>query len=193
MRGQDAPRRDQAMRARRRLRLPRSLRRSRPLAALALSLALPLTAAAAPGPAGPLGNLQRDLGALQALLEQVDPGVDDGPARPVEFNAELGDGSPAFRRDSMVTMVHAAGRNLDQLIGAYHATGDERRAGDAETLRLSLYGLTERIERLARPAGPATVVALRDQSRTLLDEMIQDLDLLPVEPAAPGAAPAPQP
>ncbi len=179
------------MYGRQRLRLSRSHRPARPLAALALTLAVPIMAAAAASPTALLDSLQRDLGALQVELEQVGPTSGESAAQPIEFDADLGDGSPAFRRVSMVTIVRAAGRNLDRLIGAYQAAGDERRAGDAETLRLSMYGLAERIERLAEPAGPETVVVLRDQSRSLLGEIIEDLDLLPAEPAAPDTV-APQ-
>jgi hypothetical protein len=160
---------------------------------LTLSLAAPLTAAAAVSPTASIVNLERDLGALQALLEEVDPGPDDSAARSVGSNADLGDGSPAFRRQSLVTIVHAATRDLDELIGDYRAAGDQRRASDAQTLRLSMYELSERIERLAEPAGPKTVTVLRDQSRSQLAELVQDLDLLVAEPvAAPTAAPDPQ-
>ncbi len=167
----------------------------RPVAAFALALATSIAAAAAASPAEPLGSLERDLGALQAQLEKIEPGQGDNNSRTVGFNTDLGDGSPVFRRQSLATIVHAAGRSLDRLIGAYRGAGDQRRAGDAETLRLSMYGLTERFERLAEPADPATVAVLRDQTRALLAELVQELDLLAAEPApaAPAAAPAPEP
>lgn len=158
-------------------------------------LAVATPGAAAADPAQLIASLQRDFGALQAQLEQVDPGLGEDAPQTVGFNTDLGDGSPAFRRRSMVTIVHAAGRNLDRLVGAYRAAGAEPQAGDAEALRLSIYALTERIERLAEPAAAATIVVLRDQSRGLLGELVQDLDLLAAEPAAadPEAASGPQP
>jgi hypothetical protein len=161
-------------------------------AALALTLMVPITTAATASPARPIDNLRRDLGALQAQIEQIVPGLREDDPHAVGFNADLGDGSPAFRRLSLVTMVHAAARNLDELIAAYRAAGDQRRAGDAQTLRVSMYELSERIERLAAPAGPKTITVLGDQSRTQLAELAQDLDLLAAEPAAePPAAAAP--
>ena len=181
----------QAMSGCPRFQLPRPQQPRRLLTALTLTLAVSTTAAVAADPAGAVDNLRRDLGALQAQLEQIDPGPGDDAPQTVGFNADLGDGSPAFRRQSLVTIAHAAGRNLDRLIGAYHAAGDERHAGDAETLRLSMYGLTERFERLAEPANPATVAVLRDQTRALLGEVVQDVGLLAAEPVA--SAPAPQP
>ena len=159
------------------------LSRLRRAAVLALALTFVVTVTDA-SPLTSLDNLRRDLGALQAGPEQVDPGSGTDAAQAVEFSADLGDGSPTFRRQSLVTVVHAAARNLDRLIGAYHAAGDERRAGDAEMLRLSLYGLSERIERLAAPAGQKTVVVLRDQSLALVTELVKELDLLAAEPAA---------
>jgi hypothetical protein len=171
-----------------RLRQPRRL-------LIALTLTVATTSTAAASPAGPVDHLQRDLGALQAQLEQIDPELGDNGPQTVGFNADLGDGSPAFRRQSLVAMVHASARNLDRLIVAYRAAGDEQRAGGAETLRLSMYGLTERFERLAQPADSATLVVLRDQTGALLAELVQDLSLLAAEPAPadPTAAPAPQP
>ncbi len=185
----------QAMFGCQRFRLSRPQRPWRPVAAFALALAASIVTAAAADPVALIGSLERDLGALQAQLEQIDPEPGAGAPRTVGFNTDLGDGSPTFRRQSLVTIVHAAGRNLDRLIDAYRAAGDERRAGDAETLRLSMYGLTERFERLAEPAGPATIAVLRDQTRALLADLVQSLDLLAAEPApaASGAAPAQEP
>ena len=179
-----------------RLRAVGTRRRFCPAVALATSLLASLPAAAAgPQPAQLIGSLQRDLGALGAELEAVDAGPADSGGQTVGFNTDLGDGSPSFRRRSLVTIAHAAGRNLDRLIGAYREAGDEPHAGDAETLRLSMFALTERIERLDEPAVAETVVVLRDQGRARLSELVREVDLLAAEPAPAdrGAAPAPPP
>ncbi len=162
--------------------------------ATALLVGVPAAAAAA-DPAQLINGLQRDLGALSAEFEEVDPAASESSHRTVGFDTDLGDGSAAFRRRSLVTMAHAAARNLDRLIGAYRETGDQPHAGGAETLRLSMYALTGRIERLAEPAAPETVVVLRDQSRALLGALVREVDLLAAEPAPadPVATPAPQP
>ncbi len=162
--------------------------------ATALLVALPAAAVAA-DPGELINGLQRDLGALSAEFEQIDPGLAESGHQTVGFNTDLGDGSPAFRRRSLVTMAHAAARNLDRLIQAYRESGDEPHAGGAETLRISMYALTERIERLAEPAAPETVVVLRDQGRALLGDLVREVELLAVEPepADAGAMPAPQP
>ena len=167
-----------------------------PAIALATSLLVSLPAVAAGrDPAQLIGSLQRDLGALGAELEAVDPGPAGSGGQTVGFNTDLGDGSPSFRRRSLVTIAHAAARNLDRLVGAYRELGDEPHAGGAATLRLSLFALTERIERLDEPAAAETVVVLRDQGRALLGELVREVDLLAAEPtpADPGAAPAPPP
>ena len=57
-------------------------------------------------------GLKRDFSALRAQLEQIDPWNADAGGQTVAFNADLGDGGAAFRRDSMVTMVHVAARRL---------------------------------------------------------------------------------
>jgi hypothetical protein len=175
-----------------RFRLSRLRRPARRLAILALGLMFVVSVTDA-SPLASLDHLRRDLGALQAGLERIDPGAGEVAARAVEFNAELGDGSAAFRRQSLVTVVHAAARSLDRLVEAYRGAGDERRADDAEALRLSLYGLSARIERLAQPAAPETMVVLRDQSLALLAELVQEIELLAAEPAAdaPAGQPAP--
>ncbi len=55
-----------------------------------------------------LDHLRRDLGALQAQLEQIDAVAGEDAAQPVELDTDLGDGSPAFRRQILVTIASAA-------------------------------------------------------------------------------------
>ena len=52
-----------------------------------------------------LDHLRRDLGALQAQLEQIDAVAGEDAAQPVELDTDLGDGSPAFRRQILVTIA----------------------------------------------------------------------------------------
>ena len=64
---------------------------------------------------------------LRAQLEQVDRWPGEPGRQLVAFNADLGDGGPAFRRHSMITIVRAATRRLDRLISAYWVMRDDVR------------------------------------------------------------------
>ena len=145
---------------------------------VAIAIMLLVSVAQAASPARLVGNLQRDLGALRAQLEQLDPWHGDSGHRTVAFNADLGDGSPAFRRLSMVTVARAAGRHLDALIATYRNARDEDRVRIAESLRLVMYELTERIDRLGRPSSPATTIALRGEVEAVLSDLERGLELL---------------
>lgn len=146
--------------------------------AIMLLVSVSTTVAQAAGPARLLGNLQRDLGALRAQLEQLDPWHGDSDHRTVAFNADLGDGSPAFRRLSMVTIGRTAGRDLETLIATYRNARDAERARVAESLGLLMYELTERIDLLGRPSSPATTVALRGEVEAVLSDLERGLELL---------------
>ncbi|HSA79490.1 MAG TPA: hypothetical protein VLE23_01625, partial [Geminicoccaceae bacterium] len=119
-----------------------------------------------------------DLGALRAQLEQLDPSHGESGQQTVAFNADLGDGSPAFRRRSMVTVGRAAARHLEALIASCRNARDQERASIAEALRPAMYELTERVERLSRPSSPATVVALRGEVEAVLGDLERGLELL---------------
>ena len=146
--------------------------------AIMLLVSVSTTVAQAANPARLAGNLQRDLGALRAQLEQLDTWHGDGGQQTVAFNADLGDGSPAFRRLSMVTIGRAAGRHLEALIASYRQARDEERARGAESLRLAMYELTERVDRLSRPSSPATTMALRGEVEAALGNLERGLELL---------------
>ena len=146
--------------------------------AIMLLVCVSITVAEAASPIRLAGTLQRDLAALRVQLEQIDPWTGAGERRAVAFNADLGDGGPAFRRHSMVTMTRAAGRRLDQLIAAYREARDDERRRAAETLSLGMLDLTGRVDRLAGATSPATVVALRGEAEAALDRLERSLALL---------------
>ena len=151
-------------------------------------------------PALPHG-LKRDFGALRAQLEQIDPAGKEADGQSVAFNADLGDGGAAFRRDSMATIVHAASRRLERLIEGYRQNGDATRARTAETLRLAMYDLQRQIDQLARAAEPAEAEAALARIEALLDRAEGELGALlegsnaaavlpAVAPSQPAAADA---
>jgi hypothetical protein len=146
--------------------------------AIMLLVCVSITFAQAASPLRLAGTLQRDLGALRAQLEQIDPWQSAAERRTVAFNADLGDGSAAFQRQSMVTIVRAAGRRLEQLIAAYHEVRDEERGRLAESLSFGMYDLTESIDRLAGATGPASIVALRGEVEVALTRLDRGLALL---------------
>jgi hypothetical protein len=161
--------------------------------AIMLLVCVSITVAEAASPIRLAGTLQRDLAALRVQLEQIDPWTRAGERRTVAFNADLGDGGAAFRRQSMVTMTRAAGRRLDQLIAAYGEARDDERRRVAESLSLGMLDLTGRVDRLAGATSPATVVALRGEAEAALDRLERRLALLSAGQAAtlPPLASAP--
>ncbi|HLT03172.1 MAG TPA: hypothetical protein VK001_13390 [Geminicoccaceae bacterium] len=141
-------------------------------------------------------GLKRDFGALRAKLEQIDPHDAAPGERSVAFNADLGDGSAAFHRDSLVTMASAASRRLERLIGGYRADGDAARLRTAEALRLAMYDLQRQIDQLARAAEPAAAEAARaaadarlGQAERLLDILLGDAPKPPEVSAVAARAP----
>jgi hypothetical protein len=143
--------------------------------AIMLLVCVSITVAEAASPIRLAGTLQRNLAALRVQLEQIEPWTSAGERRTVAFNADLGDGSAAFRRQSMVTMTRAAGRRLDQLIAAYREARDDERRRVAEALSLGMVDLTGRVDRLAGATSPATVVALRGEAEAALDRLERSL------------------
>ena len=104
----------------------------------------------------------------------------------VAFNADLGDGSPGFRRLAMTTIARAAGRHLEWLIAACEQARDAACERLAEPLRYAMLDLTEQVDRLGRAASPATVAFLRDEVGMVLDRLEaqpREADLRPHERA----------
>jgi hypothetical protein len=155
-----------------------------------------ITIAHAADPARLAHGLKRDFGALRAQLEQIDPSATHADGRTVAFNADLGDGGAAFRRDSMITIVNAAGRRLERLIDGYREDGAAARVRTAEALRLAVYELQRQIEQLARAGEPATTEAVRARIEALLDgaedalgELLQGTTRAAALPAVAARAP----
>jgi hypothetical protein len=140
-------------------------------------------------------GLKRDLGALRVQLEQIDSDAVASGDQTVAFNADLGDGGPAFRRDSMVTIVSAASRRLERLIDGCRREGDAARLRAAEALRLAMYDLQGEIDQLARAPEPAAAEAARGRIDALLGGAERALGVLlegPTKPPALSAAAARQ-
>jgi hypothetical protein len=158
--------------------------------AVMLLISVSITVAQAASPTRLVEILRRDLGALRVQLEQIDPRHDGGGQETVTFNTDIADGSPAFYRSSMVTLVRTTERHLERLIEVYREMQDQKRVQLAEMLQLSMYELQERIDRLAGPAEPATTTALRDEASGVLDELDQGLVRLASSARGEAAAPA---
>jgi hypothetical protein len=150
------------------------------LVALAIMLLVwvSITMAHAASPLRLAGTLQRDLGALRAQLEQIDPWQDEAGRESVAFNADLADGGLDFHRESMVTILRGAGRRVERLIAAYGEARDEERRRLAESLSYRIYDLSEQVGRLVRATSPATIVALRGEVGVALDRLDRHLALL---------------
>ena len=135
-------------------------------------------------------DLKRDLGALRAQLEQLDPWDRDAGRQSAASNTDLGDGGAAFQRHSMATIVAAANRRLERLVDSYRKEGSDTGVRRAERLRLALYDLQHQIDRLARTADLAEAVAVRERVGTLLDRSERELSVLLGDLARPPALPA---
>jgi hypothetical protein len=149
-----------------------------------------ITIAQAAHPSRLAYDLKRDLAALRAQLELIDPWDRDAERQSVASNTDLGDGSPAFQRHSMVTIVGAANRRLERLLHGYRQEGSDARVRTAEALRLALYDLQHQIDRLARTADPAEAVAVRERIGILLDRSERELTVLLDGLTKPPALPA---
>lgn len=149
-----------------------------------------ITIAQAAHPSRLAHDLKRDLGALRAQLELIDPWERDAGRQTVASNTDVGDGSPSFQRHSMATIVSAANRRLGRLLDGYREEGSDARVRTAEALRLAMQDLQHQIDRLARAADPAEAVAVRERIGALLDrserELTVLLDGLPKPPALPA-------
>ncbi len=120
-----------------------------------LLVSVSITVAQAANPAR-LGNeIRRDLGALRAQLELIDPSERDAGRQTVAFNTDLGDGGPVFQRHSMVTIVAGANRRLERLLESDREQGGDARVHAGESLRTAMYDLQRQTDQLARAADPA--------------------------------------
>ncbi len=158
--------------------------------AVMLLISVSITVAQADSPTRLVEVLRRDLGALRVQLEQIEPQHDGGGQETVTFNTDIADGSAAFRRSSLATLVHTTGRHLERLLGVYREMQDQKRVQLAEMLQLSMYELQERIDRLSGAADPANTNALRDQASSVLDELDQGLGRLTSAAKEGAVAPA---
>ena len=158
--------------------------------AVMLLISVSITVAQADSPTRLVEILRRDLGALRVQLEQIEPQHDGGGQETVTFNTDIADGSAAFRRSSLATLVHTTGRHLERLLGVYREMQDQKRVQLAEMLQLSMYELQERIDRLSGAADPANTTALRDQASSVLDELDQGLGRLTSAAKEGAVAPA---
>jgi hypothetical protein len=157
-----------------------------------LLVSVSITIAHAANPIRLASDLRRDLGAMRVQLEMIGPS-DQGSARQtITFNADLGDGGPAFRRHSMAAMAATANRRVERLIESYRQEGSASRAQTAATLRLAMYDLRQQIDRLARTTEPAATTALREEIVATLDRSERGLSMLLAEPKSPPI-PAPRP
>ena len=94
---------------------------------------------------------------------------------------------PAFRRDSMVTIVSAASRRLERLIDGCRREGDAARMRAAEALRLAMYDLQREIDQLARAPAPADAEAAQERIDVLLGVAEGALGVLLADPTKPPA------
>ena len=149
-----------------------------------------ITIAQAAHPSRLAHDLKRDLSALRAQLELIDPWTRDAARQTIASNTDLGDGSPAFQRHSMVTIVAAASRRLERLLDGEREQGGHARVRSTEALRLAMYDLQQQIDRLARVADPAEAVTVRERIGALLDRSERELTVLLDGLAKPPALPA---
>ena len=167
-----------------------------------LLVSVSITVAQAANPARLAHEIRRDLGALRAQLELIDPSERDAGRQTVAFNTDLGDGGPVFQRHSMVTIVAAANRRLERLLESDRAQGGDARVRAGESLRTAMHDLQRQIDQLARAADPAEAAAVRERIVALLDRCERELSVLldaddaaastarrrgAVDPAADGA------
>lgn len=149
-----------------------------------------ITIAQAAHPSRLAYDLRRDLAALRAQLELIDPWARDAARQSVASNTDVGDGSPAFQRHSMVTIMGAANRRLERLLDGDRDQGGHARVRNTEALRLAMYDLQQQIDRLARVADPAEAVTVRERIGALLDRSERELSVLldgmPKPPALPA-------
>jgi hypothetical protein len=127
-----------------------------------------------------IDGLRRDLGAVRAQLERVDPAPFEAGQQTVAFNADLGDGGSAFRHRSMATILRSAKRRLENLAAGYRNAGDERRAEVAQNAQNELQELSRRLHYLGNATDAASIMWARKrlEAETLLDQLLDTLVIL---------------
>jgi len=173
---------------------PRPLRfsdRKRPfwlLVALAVMVLINVSTTAAPErSAGSLISLLgRDLGALRIHLDELVTEAATPPPPVATFNADIADGSPAFRARIMGTLMRSAKRRADGLIRAYAQAGRDRAVRDAQMLKIRLHELEQHLDRLIAADHQARLHNAHMQARTTLDRI--ELDLAGLKGGAPSSS-----
>lgn len=137
-----------------------------------------------------IDGLRRDLGAVRAQLERADAAPPDATRQSVAFNADLGDGSAAFRHRTMATILRSAKRRLESLVRGYGHAGDARRAEVAEQAQLELQELSARLQYLGNAGSGDEVMWARQRldAEALIDRLQHTLVLLLPRPGPPRPA-----
>jgi hypothetical protein len=143
-----------------------------------LLVSVSITMAQAANPARLAHELKRDLGALRAQLELIDPSARDAGRQTVAFNTDLGDGGPVFQRHSMVTIVAAASRRLERLLESQREQAGGARVGAVESAATAMHDLQRQVDQLARAEGPAEGAAVRERIVAALDRCERELGVL---------------
>lgn len=146
------------------------------LGALALSLLVVLGARAGT-PRMLLEDLRRDLGALRVQLEQVEA-VPMAASGVFDLSTDIGDGSPAFRRQTLSTILRSAHRRLDRLGADSRRAESDARAGHLDRLRLGLLELQVRLDRLLSAGDAAQAAKARAAAFALLEDLDGSVALL---------------
>ncbi len=146
---------------------------------------LSTTMASSPSALSLIDGVRRDLGAIRAQLEQTDQTPVEAGRQSVAFNADLGDGSAAFRQRSIATILRSAKRRLDRLARGYGQAGDARRAELVEDAKHGLQELSGRLHDLGTAADPdgASRARQRLAAEALIDRLQDRLALLLPRPA----------
>jgi hypothetical protein len=143
-----------------------------------LLVSVSITMAQAANPVRLAHELKRDLGALRAQLELIDPSARDAGRQTVAFNTDLGDGGPAFQRHSMVTIVAAASRRLERLLESQRELVGDARVAAAAAAATAMHDLQRQVDQLARAEGPAEAGAVRERIVASLDRCERELGVL---------------
>jgi hypothetical protein len=133
-----------------------------------------------------IDGLRRDLSAVRAQLERVDPPPSETGQQSVAFNADLGDGGSAFRHRSMATILRSAKRRLENLVTGYRRAGDKGRAEVAQNAQLELQELFGRLHYLGNATDADSVMWARKrlEAETLIDRLQETLVILLPRPGA---------